>query len=98
MNRRKRRKMKYLIEDVDNQKIIPEGTKVKLNIKEIKSHPNYKNLVDKYHDFIDSAQDKIFTVEYDANKKDKPLVVCLKEDASVPKWLFWVGELEVVDV
>ena len=36
------------------------------------------------------------TVEYDERFKDRPLVVCLKEDPSEVKWLFSVLDLEVV--
>ena len=78
-------------------KIIEQGSKVKLNIKQIKSHPDHKKKTKAYRDWIDSHAEDIFTVEYDKN--NNPLVlVCLKEDTTSPKWLFWTGDLiEVKD-
>ena len=38
-------------------------------------------------------KDTVFTVEYDEKYKNKPSLVCLKEDTTDPKWLFWVGDL-----
>lgn len=76
---------------------IPNGTKVKLRVDRIRSHPDYNKNIDynkqRYHDFIDSYDGKIFTSELNPDKKD---LVCLKEDPTRPKWLFWTGDLEVV--
>ena len=73
--------------ETDNVKIAPEGTKVKLNYDSIVNEPSYKNKVTAYKSFIEKGKDKIFTVEYDKNKK-RNILVCLKEDKHKPKWLF----------
>lgn len=80
----------------ESNETIPEGTKVKLDLDRIKSHLGYKGLTEKYRNWVETNVDKVFTVEYDKGKKVNPVTVCLKEDESQPKWLFWVGDLEVV--
>lgn len=77
--------------------VLPEGINVKLDIDNIKSHPDYEKLTEKYRNWVEENKDKTFTVEYDYNKKSNPITVCLKEDESDPKWLFWVGDLKVVE-
>ena len=73
-------------------KFIKQGSKVKLNTKQIKSHPDHKKKTIIYRNWIDTHAKDIFTVEYDKNYN--PLVrVCLNEDTTEPKWLFWVGDL-----
>ncbi|WP_206459318.1 hypothetical protein [Anaerovorax sp. IOR16] len=75
---------------------LQEGQKVKLNLEKIKSNVNYENMSDKYKKFIELHKDDIFTVEYDKNHMNNPVVVCFKEDTTDPKWLFWDGDLEVI--
>jgi hypothetical protein len=72
---------------------IPEGTKVKLNIKRIKEHPDYLKLTEDYRNFVEMHEDTIFTVEYDNFRKNPSTLVCLKEDPTPLKWLFWTGNL-----
>jgi hypothetical protein len=97
IDKEKVRKLSDFIDAMNDSKlIISEGTKVKLNTNQMKSHPDYKNLVPKYRDWVEDNQDKIFTVIYDENKKNKPVLVCLKEDTTNPKWLFWTGDLIIV--
>ena len=74
---------------------IVEGDRVRLNVERIKSHPDYERLTGKYHRFIDSHSDDIFTVCYDESKGKNPALVCLKEDAD--NWLFWTGDLIKVE-
>lgn len=75
---------------------IEEGTKVKLNIKRIKEHPDYKKLTDDFKAFVEANEDTIFTVEYDKYRKNPSTLVCLKEDPTPLKWLFWTGNLIVI--
>ena len=82
---------------LDDWKPIPEGTKVKLNIKQIKSHPDYERLTDKYKSWVEEHRNYIFTVEYDPKHTVNPTLLCLAEDESSPKWLFWEGDLTVVN-
>lgn len=77
-----------------------EGTKVKLNYKEITSHPDWSRMNPNYIDFIEDNKDTIFTVEYDKLRKDaanKDVFVCLKEDETNPKWKFYTSDLIVQD-
>ena len=74
------------------QKLLPEGQAVKLNIEQIKSHPGWENMRVTYKAFVESNVDTAFTVEYEERHKGKG-IVCLKEDTSIPKWNFWVGDL-----
>jgi hypothetical protein len=82
---------------LDNWKPIPEGTKVKLNIERIKADVNYDRLTDQYKTWIKENQDKTFTVEYDAKHKDNPQLLCLKENVEPVQWLFWEGDLIVLE-
>lgn len=89
------------ITDVNNlpkfKECLLEGDKVKLHIEKIKSHPDWEGYQQEYKDFVESNNDIIFTVEYDKKHKNKPNLVCLKEDTSRQKWLFWDGNLLVLD-
>ena len=81
----------------DNKKHLQEGQKVKLNMDNITSHPDYPNLTAKYRNWVESHKDMLFTVEFDKAYKDNPTLLCLKEDDSEPQWLFWEGDLTVQD-
>lgn len=112
MGREERRKVtkslkasnKQILRDIQKRKVefantnytILEGTTVKLNVKQIKSRPDYIRMRDTYKEFVESNIDNIFTVEYDEKKKDEPILVCLKEDPTEVKWLFWIGDLIIV--
>ena len=74
-----------------------EGDKVRLNVAKMKSRSEYNNLQRAYRDFVESNANITFTVEYDTHGKNKPNVVCLKEDKREVKWLFWDGDLLVLD-
>ena len=75
---------------------IPEGTKVKIDVEKLQKEKTYNKRNVKWREFIENNKDTIFTVEYDRDKKDNPKMVCLKEDTSPVKWLFFVGDLIVI--
>ena len=77
---------------------LPEGTKVKLNVKSITSKKDYETGYDNdFKRFINEHKNDIFTVEYDKLQTHTyNLFVCLKEDPSIIKWLFYVGDLLVL--
>lgn len=75
---------------------IPEGSKVQFNIKKMKQHPDWERLEERYRTFIEDNANTIFTVEYDEQYPTEPLWVCLKEDVSPIKWLFYIGDLKVI--
>jgi hypothetical protein len=72
---------------------LPEGTKVKLDNANIQSHPDYPRLTEKYRSWVEGHSEDIFTVEYDPKYQNNPTLVCLKEDETPRKWLFWIGDL-----
>lgn len=82
------------------EQLLNEGDKVKIDIEKIKSE-DWDKKSKKYKDFIESCSQKIFTVEFDRfrkenNLKDKQIMVCLKEDKTNPKWLFYSGDLILI--
>ncbi len=70
------------------------GDKVCLDLEKIKRHPEYDKRVPAYREFCEKNAGRVFTVEYDEGMR--PSVVCLAEDDSNPKWLFWDGDLKAV--
>ena len=71
--------------------LLKEGEKVRLNIKEIKTHPDWHKKTEKYKDFVENNSNTIFTVKYDDAFQDPPTLVCLVEDEE--KWLWYEGYL-----
>ncbi len=71
------------------------GDKVMLNLDSITRRPDYNKLLPAYKEFCEKNAGRIFTVEYGGRKN--PSIVCLAEDESTPKWLFWVGDLKAVE-
>ena len=80
--------------EVDEDFVIEEGTKVKLNYDNIINDPNYPRKVQGYKDFVENNKDKIFTVEYDERYTNNPLLVMLKEDETEVKWL-WHSKMDL---
>jgi len=76
---------------------LKEGDRVKLNLKSIQEHPDWHTMNPKWKQFVEDNKDVVFTVEYDKDKKDNPSMVCLTEDTTDPKWLWYVGDLERVN-
>ena len=74
-----------------NEHLIKNGDKVKLNIKAIKSDPDYFSLSDEYKSFIDNNKDTIFTVNSENNILKSRVGLC-----EAPYWLFWVGDLKKI--
>ena len=85
------------MQDQNGFDVLKEGQRVKLDIEKIKSHPDYDKNIDSnkqhYHDFVDANADKVFTVGYDSKYTKSPTIVCLNEDSTDPKWLWWAGDL-----
>lgn len=87
----------FVNDSLDNLVTLEEGTKVKLNYDSITNEPSYKNKTKKYKNFVEKNKNKIFTVEYDEKYKNNPILVCLKEDKSRAKWL-WYCETDLIVV
>lgn len=86
-----------LKEAQDNGQVLQPGDKVQLDIDRIKQHPGWEDRHPEYKEFCESNVGRTFTVEYDKSLKSNPSLVCLVEDQTVPKWLFWPGDLKKVD-
>ena len=89
---------KKLVEMKYSHYPLEEGTKVKLNWELIKRHPDWKIQRKDYKEWVEAHKDEVFTVEWDENRKknntsDKKFLVCLKEDETEPKWLFYSSTL-----
>ena len=62
----------------------------------MKKHPDWNRLDERYRAFVEDNVDTVFTVEYDEQYQREPLWVCLKEDTTPTKWLFYIGDLKVI--
>lgn len=87
---------KIVKEYIKQKNGILNGTQVKLNLSAIQKDPNYQRKSDKWKAWIEQHKEEIFTVEYDPKFGDQPKVVTLKEDTSDPKWLWFIGDLDVL--
>lgn len=76
---------------------IPEGSKVKFRIDKMKAHPDWNKLEENYRNFVETNVNTVFTVEYDEQYLYEPLWVCLAEDSNPIKWLFYIGDLQVIE-
>lgn len=99
MNRKLRRKMLLALKkykdgaNSDSQDLVyyfQEGEKVRINAKKI-TKGNSKRVK-----WVMENANKIFTIEYEKKWGDKPMIYCLKEDETDPKWYFSYFELEKV--
>lgn len=70
------------------------GDKVQLNLDAIVNRQGYTKTLPAYQKFCEENAGKTFTVEYDKNLRQS--LVCLAEDTTKPKWLFWIGDLTKV--
>lgn len=89
---------KELVERRYSHQELEEGTKVKLNWELIKRHPDWAIQREDYREWVEAHKDEVFTVEWDENRKqnntsDKKILVCLAEDTTDPKWLFYTSTL-----
>ena len=108
MNREERRhpskaaRVRKIIEDFNTVRKIQKalgggwtyepGDKVKLDMEKIMADKEYDRKLPTYRAFCEANAERVFTVEYVAGMN--PSVVCLAEDESNPKWLFWIGHLK----
>lgn len=109
INRQQRRnlkkppKSKYSPEQIELAKILflreqcrgrfAEGDKVKLNMEEIRSAPDWERKTPAYRAWCEAHAGQELTVIYDQAHTDRPELVCLEEDDAEPRWLFSVIDL-----
>ena len=107
MNRRLRRQMEKKLgfkkardirKNMKDYKPLHDGDKVKIKVDDIvnRIEETQAQYVQQYLDWIKENKDKVFTVEYDESHPNG-LMVCLAEDTTPIKWLFWEGDLEKVE-
>ena len=95
----KRNEARAMVEKYRESDIpLEEGTAVKLNYEMMKRHPDWKIQRDDFKEWVEAHKDDVFTVEYDAKRKernssDMKYNVCLAEDTTEPKWLFYTSTL-----
>lgn len=85
----------------ESKKFLKEGDIVKLNVPQMMSRPEWKTDVDqnkaRFQAWVLAHRDEVLTVEYDKNHTKDPAIVCVREDETNPKWMFWEGDLDVVE-
>ena len=69
----------------EEQDRIEENDQVMVNVERIKRNKNYNSMLDRYKEFIENCDGKVFK----AHVEDGGLI-SLKEN---PEWLFWEGDL-----
>lgn len=84
------------------EQLLNFGDKVKINVEKIKSEIDWNKKSKEYKNFVEKHKECVFTVEYDElrkknNSKDKNIMVCLLEDETKPKWLFYSGDLILIE-
>jgi hypothetical protein len=103
MNRETRRKLKITKEQADifdrlsSGKLINAGSKVRLKYDQITSREDWATLNQKYKNFVEANKDNEFTVQIDEKIHNMYKLVSLAEDTTEPKFLFWVGDLILLD-
>jgi hypothetical protein len=75
---------------------LPEGTRVKLNTEKIFKLEDFADRQPRWRKFVQENRNTVFTVEYDPRFGDTPSLVQLAEDPNIIKFLWEVGDLEVV--
>ena len=68
---------------------IAEDDKVMINIDSVKARKNFDLMSEKYKEFVNSSEGKIFTAHVERENS-----ISLKEE---PRWLFWSGDLLKVE-
>lgn len=68
---------------------IKTGDKVKLNVDAVKARKHYDAMLQTYRDFVEANADTVFTAVVENSR-----LVHMEEE---PKWLFWCGDLILVE-
>lgn len=86
-------KIAAIMDAVDDNQLIKEGEKVKLDVKKITSRDDWQKLTERYRTFVMENANTVFTVKYEEKYGGTPSLVTFDEDNT---WLFWVGDLIVI--
>ena len=68
---------------------IENGQKVMLDVERIKARRDYERMTALYKAFVDENAETVFTA-----KVEKENLISMEEE---PRWLFWSGDLKIVD-
>ena len=79
-----------------SQKTFNSGIRAMLNVKRIKEHPDYKNLVPEFHNFIDNNVGTVFEIVNDERLSPNRTLVLLKNGEITYKWLIHTENLYLV--
>lgn len=88
-------RMVMVKEMMNSSKNLQEGQKVRLNIERLRADVNWSGMNPRYKEWVEAHAGEVFTVKY--HPEYSPSRVCLEECDAVEDWLFWDGDLEVVD-
>lgn len=72
--------------------ILRDGDKVKINIVKIMSRQDFESKTQKYKEWLYANSDSVFTVRR-VNVAREHSLIELVEDRTTPKWLWWDGDL-----
>lgn len=89
--------LKYFANDYVKDRL-ENGDKVKIKYDDFMKRKEETNAQTnpKLLEWLAIHKDDIFTVEYEKAYEEKKILCCLREDETVPKWLFWTEDLEKV--
>ena len=85
-------KLNKLSQEIENHLL--DGNKVRLDVDRIVSRSDYAHTTEEYKEFVESSRDKVFTVRLYRKRTDG--FSAIVELAEEPKWLFWYGDLVLV--
>lgn len=102
MNRKMRRSLKItkeqsdILDKLSSGEMLECGSKVKLKYNQIIARKDWDKLSKNYKTFVEENKDVEFTIE-ETDAKNLFKMVSLREDTTDPKWLFWVGDLILLE-
>lgn len=86
---------KEILQNRNRSSSLHKGDKVKLNVSEIKAHPDYDKLNPRYKEFVEHNFETVFVVGCDSDSNRIKDTVSLVGDPN--NWLFWIGDLIKVE-
>jgi hypothetical protein len=87
--------MNTLLKNTTND--IQEGQKVRIDYKQISSRKDYAGMQPKYKQFVEEHRENIFQIKFNDRYKDHSIVSLIDERGNQPIWLFWLGDLIMVE-
>lgn len=85
-----------VIESRMNDEILAPGDKVMFDLKKIAADPDYEKFKPEYRDYIINHAGDVFTLRKEAKQQGPFGLVSFEEDATDPRWLFYLGHVKKV--